>query len=129
MGKYGQIAIEAARLAQKTKDPDEAWEVVSSKIFGKGTPSQLKGCPKSTFLGLCSEGKLKEIPAGNYTKSKKNKIYGLKALELLSKNTSFLDPNELWNKVLRAAGEDVTKQHNEQMDVVLELYKNNLLII
>lgn len=127
MGKYGQIAVEAARLVQKTKDPVEAWEVVSCKIFGKGTPSQLKGCPKSTFLGLCSEGKLKEIPAGNYTKSKKNKIYGLKALKLLTEHGSFLDPNELWTKVLKATGEDVNKQPNEQMDVVLALYKNDLV--
>jgi len=126
MGKYGQIAIEAARLAQKTKDPVGAWEVISSQIFGKGTPSQLKGCPRNTFLGLCSEGKLKEIPVGNYTRSKKNKIYGLKALELLSKNTSFLDPSELWIKVLQAAGEDLPKQHNEQMDVVIALWGTGL---
>ena len=45
--------------------------------------AQKKGCPRGAFLGLCEDGLVKGIPAGNYTVSKDNKAYAVRAAELL----------------------------------------------
>ncbi|WP_396020888.1 DUF6979 family protein [Clostridium estertheticum] len=37
-------------------EPREARKIVSIGLFGEGTSSQRKKCPKSYFLGLCEEG-------------------------------------------------------------------------
>jgi hypothetical protein len=49
--------------------------------------AQKKGCPRGAFLGLCEEGLVKGIPAGNYTTSKDNKAYAVRAAELLITGT------------------------------------------
>ncbi len=128
MGKYGESAIHAVELvvSGKIDYPDEAWDISTSEKFGKGTSAQNKGCPKGAFLGLCEEGLIKGVPAGSYTKSKKNKAYALKAVQILKENPAVrFDKRELWSKVM--AGED--KKHNEQMDVVTSLWINGLIVI
>ncbi|MFC2116973.1 DUF6979 family protein [Bacteroidota bacterium] len=128
MGRYGNVAVKAAQWAQKYGNPINAWEKFSIDEFGLGSPSQIKGCPKNAFLGICEEGKIQGVPSGRYTKSEKNKKYALSAIELLVQNPQFSDKLDLWNKVLLQTGEDPNKQHNEQMDVVLSLWKENLVI-
>ena len=123
---FAKVAILATHEAQKTGDPIIAWQNASVTVFGKGTSQQLKGCPKNTFLGLCEAGKIKGIPEGNYTRSLKNKSYAIKAAEILSEQ-GLMNPRDLWKKVLIQLNKNLSKKHNAQMDVVLALYKNNLL--
>ena len=106
--------------------PEEAWEAATIEIFGIGTSSQTKGCPKNTFLALCETGKVKGVIAGTYTQSVKNKGYAFKALELLHAEPSYSEkPNDLWKKI---QGE-VHKRHNSQMNVVLALCNNGLIVV
>ena len=126
MNKYGQAAVKAARMmsAGSTSSPQDAWERATSEIFGKGTPSQKKGCPKGAFLGLCEEGYVKGVPPGNYTNSTKNKRYAIQAVNLLRKDPTLSnDPKSLWALVMQ--GEP--KSHNSQMDVVVSLWMEGYL--
>ena len=102
MNKYGQAAIKAVDLieSKRVNTPGTAWEMATIEIFGAGTSSQSKGCPKSTFLALCETGKVKGIKSGVFTRSKKNKEYAIKALELLVDDPSLSnDPKILWTKI------------------------------
>ncbi len=126
MSKYGKAAIEAAKLATSKKglDPINAWQKATVKVFGKGTPSQLKSCPRGAFLGLCSVGLIKDLASGNYTRSKKNKKYAIDAITLLRKNPGLVsDKVRLWNEVVRGS----SKSHNEQMGVVIALWDNGFI--
>lgn len=126
MNKYGQSALKAVELIRNNdnKDPREAWNRATIEIFGRGSTSQQKGCPRSVFLGLCEEGLIKGVPEGNYCNSPKNKVYAIKAINLLKQNSDYLDDkNGLWNK---SVGE--YKAHNNQMDVVIALWEKGLII-
>jgi len=126
MGKYGQVAVQAARLAQKNLTPIEAWDRVCNHVFGEGSPSAKKSCPKHAFLGLCSAGKIKGIPKGLLPDSK-NSEYSIKAVEIIPTLSLPIGKKELWVKVLKKIGENQDKQHNEQMDVVMSLWKEGLI--
>jgi hypothetical protein len=126
MGKYGTAAVEAVRLYTRglAKSPRDAWEQATSKLFGRGTPAQRKGCPRDAFLGLCEEGLVKGIEPGDYTRSRKSKGYAVDAVTVLERRPSLADnQNRLWSEVL--AGEP--KQHNSQMDVVTTLWSSGLI--
>nr|WP_051348398.1 hypothetical protein [Peribacillus kribbensis] len=62
MGKYGTAAVQAAELLINftCKTPIDAWNEATTEIFGRGTHSQKKGCPKGAFLGICEAGLLME---------------------------------------------------------------------
>jgi len=123
--KYGKAAVECAKIlaAEKDSNPKSVWESVTKKIFGKETSSQKKGCPRNAFLGLCEEGLVKGVPPGNYTKSKLNKRYAVKAVDVLARNPDIrFTPESLWDKIVKGK-----KAHNHQMDVVLALWNNNLI--
>ncbi|WP_339319345.1 hypothetical protein [Paenibacillus sp. FSL R10-2734] len=129
MNKYGVVAIKAIELMKngELSEPPNAWNKAASDMFGEGTSSQRKGCPKNTFLGLCEEGLIRGVPKGNYTyrSDSLNKTYAIQAVELLKANPELAkDKNELWRKVIKG----VKKQHNSQMDVVLALWNNNLIV-
>jgi len=126
MVKYGEVATRAARLSQQQNgmNPVKAWNQAALEIFPDSESSQKKGCPKNAFLGLCEEGKVKDIQSGKYTRSLKNKKYALAALALLKHDPTLAnDKVTLWNKV--QSGND--KQHNYQMDVVVSLWKDDQL--
>jgi len=128
MGKYGEAAVKAVKLlvSGNVDRPKDAWEVATSEIFSKGTSSQRKGCPRNAFLGLCEEGKIKGIPPGNYTNSRKNKEYAIKAVQILQEIPALSsNPETLWNRVVERA----YKAHNQQMDVVTQLWNNNLIVV
>ena len=126
MSEYGKCALDAVKLIRSgyAVYPREAWEIASSKIFGRGTFSQIKGCPKDAFLGLCEEGLIKYIPAGSYTKSLKNKQYAIDAVSALGKNP---DLASNWKALWRLASRSENKTHNGQMDVVISLWTNGLI--
>lgn len=127
MGRYGEAAIRAAEKLQSggVFGPKDAWEKATSEIFGKGTSSQRKNCPRSAFLGLCEAGKVKGVPSGDYTRAKENKEYALKALQLLRERSDLSSsPEFLWSKAL----ENKTKTHNHQMDVVIALWESGVLL-
>lgn len=124
--KYGEAALEAVRLiiTGQVIVPRDAWHQATTKFFGHRTSSQEKGCPRDAFLGLCSEGLVARIDAGSYTRSKKNKQYAIKAAHLLKHHPELAtNPNKLWSAVIGSS----TKQHNQQMDVVISLWKQGLI--
>jgi hypothetical protein len=119
IGKYGEAAVKAARLAT---EPRGAWDAATVELFGEGTSSQAKGGPRDAFLGLCEAGVVRGVPRGNYTRSTKNKSYALDALKLLREDPALAaDPAALWQCV---AGD---KEHNQQMNVVISLWHNGLI--
>lgn len=124
MSKYGVVAIKAVEMSNDGFLPDEAWLHAAKEVFGDSVSSVKKGCPKSAFLGLAEERAIKGIPAGNYTKSKKNKSYALTAFELLKKHPGLTNSKkELWQSSCHSEH----KVHNGQMDVVIALWEHSLL--
>lgn len=123
MNKYGLTALKCAKNYKESYSLIEIWSNSAKEIFNTKS-SQVKSCPKNTFLGLCEEGFVKGIPKGNYTKSVKNKEYALKAVSILKANpkASYI-PKQLWDKL-----ELGDKRHNSQMDVVLALWENDLIV-
>jgi hypothetical protein len=65
------------------------------------------------------------IPAGTYTRSRDNKQYALRAVELLVAEPSLADaePKILWDRVM----DGEPKAYNSQMDVVLALWHSGLI--
>lgn len=126
MGKYGDAAVKAVRTYANRRSGSimDAWEIAVAEVFPQSRSSQIKGCPRGTFLGICESGSVAGVPAGIYTKSAKNKVYGMKAVALLRRNPQYAnDPAALWEQVM--AGE--TKVPNHQMDVVTSLWRNGLV--
>jgi hypothetical protein len=67
---------------------------------------------------------VKGIPPGQYTTSKDNKAYAVRAAALLAEGTQSWSTSALWQAVTN----DPEKTHNSQMDVVLALWKNGLIV-
>jgi hypothetical protein len=121
--KYGLTAIKALEIYKVEESLRESWFSAAVELF-ESESSQKKGCPRSTFLGLCAEGLVKGIPKGNYTKSVKNKDYALRAVVILKQNRhTTYSPKELWEKL-----ELGDKRSNSQMDVVLALWYKDLIV-
>lgn len=126
MGKYGEAAIKAVRIIKEgnTTSVVDAWNRSVAEIFPHSESSQIKSCPRGTFLGLCESGMVVGIPAGEYTKSRDNKAYALKAVNFLRLDPMLVnDESVLWRKVI---GND-EKRANSQMDVVISLWRNGLV--
>ncbi|MBA6365772.1 hypothetical protein H4J56_08745 [Colwellia sp. BRX8-4] len=125
-GKYGLVALNAVNKLNSMKEiaPSNAWDEAAAFVFPTQLSSRKKGCPRSSFLGLCEEGKVKGVKSGNYTSSKANKAYANDAAELL-KNSPKLTTKELWGKVISNAE---PKAHNSQMNVVAALFHEGHLI-
>jgi hypothetical protein len=124
VNKYGQAALNAVNLIQhkQASTPMDAWQIATSELFGNGTESQKKACPKGAFVGLCEDGLIRGIPKGNYAVRsglQKNKGYAVKAVELLKENPALGDDKKvLWEAVING---EVMKS-NSQLDVVLALW-------
>lgn len=126
MGKYGEAAVKAVRTYTNGRAGSimDAWDIAVAETFPESQSSQVKGCPRGTFLGICESGIVFGIPAGQYTNSAKNKAYGLKAVAILRRNPhAASDEAALWKQVIGAE----TKVANCQMDVVTSLWKNGLV--
>ena len=129
-GKYGLAAIAAVNLVRDKviNDPRKAWkEAVNShskKEYDVKNKSGPKECPTGTFLGLCEEGLINGIPKGYYTNSKKNKAYGIAAVEILKKNPSLANNKDhLWKLI---PNKTATYQ-NCQLDVVIALWNEGMI--
>ena len=122
--KYGETAIVTLKRYNADKILRTLWNTVAEELFDSRT-SQNKGCPRSTFLGLCEEGLVKGVSKGNYkSNSTINKNHGIEAVDFLKKNKiEFISSKDLWSK-LNVSG----KSHNSQMDVVLALWYENLIV-
>ena len=67
---------------------------------------------------------MKGIPPGHYAASKDNKNYAVRAAELLLEGSRKWSRSELW----QAVTEDPSKKENHQMDIVLALWKHDLIV-
>jgi hypothetical protein len=122
--RYGEAALIATRGSAAGADPVARWDNAMETLYPTSQAARKKGCPRGAFLGLCEEGLVKGIPAGQYTASKHNKAYAVRAARLLLEGTRKWSVSELW----RAVTDDPEKTHNSQMDVVLALWKNGLIV-
>lgn len=131
MGNYGRAAVKATQLitAGKAKSPLDAWRKSTVALFGKGTSSQKKSCPRDAYLGLCESGLVRGVQPASYTKSVDNKAYAVAAAQLLRRNPSLkaLGNIALWRRVLKHLNASLTKAHNQQMDVVKTLFSHGLI--
>jgi len=92
MNKYGDVADQAAQMAKNGVSPEGAWDQAVLEVFPTQESSRKKSCPRSAFLGIASEGCLNGVPKGDYTKSKKNMDYAIRALKIVAEN-----PSRVWN--------------------------------
>ena len=123
--RYGEAALMAARQGPSANaNPVARWESAMERLYPTSPAARNKGCPRGAFLGLCEEGLVKGIPAGHYTKSKDNKAYAVRAAALLTEGTQSWSRSTLWQAVTN----DPEKTHNSQMDIVLALWKNDLIV-
>ncbi len=125
--KYPEIALCAVDQLHRNADikPSEAWNKAACIFYPENESARTKSCPKSSFLGLCEKGFVRGVEAGSYlTKgSEKNKKDAIKGLELLRKDCSLSkrSERELWQQIAPQ------KTYNQQMDVVLALFKAGYL--
>ncbi|OYW70860.1 MAG: hypothetical protein B7Z37_29465 [Verrucomicrobia bacterium 12-59-8] len=128
MTTYAKTALQAVKLyySKAAGNPSAAWKM-AAEICVPTLEGREKGCPKGAFLGLCEEGWVVDVPSGNYTKSKLNKNYAVQAVRLLRSNPHLAnDVATLWGEVMRG-GDDESKRHNQQMDVVVALWNAKLI--
>ena len=128
MGVYGESAVRAVELIRtgECPDPPAAWERAAGEICCSPITAA-KNCPRCAFLGLCEEGLVEGVPAGNYTTSILNKQYALDAVTFLRQvqesgtGEPVPSPADLWREV----GPDIA--HSGQMDVVVALWKEGYI--
>jgi hypothetical protein len=123
--KYGEAALIAARMEThgKAVTPQSRWQEATQKLYPTSPSAQRKGGPRCAFLSLCEAGLVKGIPSGQYASPNKDKAYALRAVALLNAGTH-KTVTTLWAEV--TDGESLP--HNSQMDVVLALWKNDLIV-
>lgn len=124
MIKYREAAVHAVSLvtAREGDHPVTAWEKSTKKVFPSSTHLRDKGCPKGAFLGLCNEGLIKGIDAGEYAKATKNGAYAVKAIAILKRNRFLVSqPDLLWKKIAPSI------THNHQLEVVIGLWEAELI--
>jgi hypothetical protein len=123
--RYGEAAIMAAKgIGSATGDPKVRWENALLRLYPTSPAARKKGAPRGAFLGLCEEGLVSGIAAGRYTPPTENKSYAVKAAALLLEGAERWSITTLWKEVTK----DAPKEHDCQMDVVLALWKNNLIV-
>jgi hypothetical protein len=125
ISKYGEAAVLAVGMGNHSGfTVQERWSAATEKMFPESISSQQKNCPRGAFLGMCEAGLVKGIPQGHYTRSKDNKGYALKAIDLLMGGGEYSTPLSLWKLVVN----NRNISHNSQMDVVVALWEKGLII-
>jgi hypothetical protein len=122
--RYGEAAILAARQGASGGNPMAQWEKALEKLYPTSPVARQKNGPRGAFLGLCEEGLVKDVPAGDYSSSKDNKAYAVRAVALLTAAEQHWSKSALWHGVTGGA----EKQENGQIDVVLALWNNDLIV-
>ena len=115
--KFGECAIQAYKKMRKEKcSALEAWITTAEELFGVGSSSSKKGCPKNDFLGVVDV---------NHKKSK-NADYAVEILKRLNRN-----PGESFEKIPKAKfwKEEMKQEisHNSQIDVVFALWSKGYI--
>jgi hypothetical protein len=100
------------------------WELALEKLYPTSPVARKKGAPRGAFLGLCEDGLVQGIPAGDYSASKLNKGYAVRAIALLLEGAQHWSKSALWQSVTDGSG----KEENGQIDIVLALWNNNLIV-
>jgi len=122
--RYGEAALMAAgREFSAPSNPIVRWDSAMERLYPTSPTARRKSCPRGAFLGLCEEGLVKGIPAGQYTASKENKAYAVNAAALLAEEKQSWSASGLWRAVANPE-----KTHDSQMDVVLALWKNGFIV-
>jgi hypothetical protein len=122
--RYGEAALIAGRQGSSGGvSPVARWESAMKKLYPTSAAARNQSSPRGAFLGLCEEGLIKGIPAGRYQASKDNKAYAVHAVALLAEGEQTWSVSSLWKKVA-----DPSRTHNHQMDVVMALWKNDLIV-
>ena len=123
--RYGEAALMTARQ-RSTNDasPVARWESAMTMLYLTSPAERKKGSPSGAFLGLCEEGLVKGVPVGHYAASADNKAYAVRAVALLTEEKQSWCTTTLW----RAVEDDPGRTHNGQMDIVLALWKNDLIV-
>jgi hypothetical protein len=107
-----------------SSNPAARWEEAMRSLYPTSPAAREKGCPRGAFLGLCEEGLIKDIPAGDYTASKEDKAYAVHAATLLAGDNENWSISTLW----QAVANNPEKTHSNQMDIVLALWNNGLIL-
>jgi hypothetical protein len=121
--RYGEAALIAAKGPSGIQ-PSARWESALEKLYPTSPVARMKGGPRAAFLGLCEEGLVQGIPAGDYDASKDNKSYAVRAAALLREGTQRWSKSALWQAVTDGSG----KNETGQIDVVLALWNNGLIV-
>jgi hypothetical protein len=122
--RYGEAALLAARRESANGlTPLARWQNAMETLYPTSSTARRKAGPRGAFLGLCEEGSVKGIPPGQYAASKDNKAYAVRAVALLAEGTQKWSTTALW----QAVSNNPDKTHDSQMDVVLALWKNDLI--
>jgi hypothetical protein len=123
MTGYGRASLTAVKACRRNPacSPVDAWEAAVEKEFASAS-SRDKPCPRGAFLGLCEAGLVSSIPAKSYTASVLNKSYATAAVTILRKNPGLAENRlALWRRIS-------PKQHNQQMDVVVTLWRAGFIV-
>lgn len=123
---YQSAAVEAASLIASNSGcgPAKGWSAAVAHQFPASASLRSKGCPRGAFLGLCEEGFVIGVAAGDYTRSKRNKAYAVAAVRLLFREPALAENiPTLWDRVLNGEA----KVHNHQMNVVIGLWNAGLI--
>jgi hypothetical protein len=130
MSAFGHVALIARSLiVVRNLAPLDAWISAAAIVFPESKSNQEKGCPRGAFRGLCAAGLVIGVPPSDPSDINTNGQYAVAAVRLLRENPALRDQSKLvlWRATLEAVGADVGKQHNSQMDVVLELVERNCI--
>jgi hypothetical protein len=122
--RYGEAALIASqKCSSGTIHPVASWEAAMNQLYPTSPVARKKSAPRGAFLGLCEEGLVKGIPPGHYTAPRDHKDYAVRAARLLLEGSRKWSRSELW----QAVTDDPEKTENHQMDIVLALWKHDLI--
>ncbi len=130
VGKFGKIAVVAAELLKSNNsfknNPIKAWDEANVLVSSfENKKCYNKDCPKNTFIAICNEGLLKNVPSGNYGNPRDNREYALLAVKILS-GSNITEPKKLWVRILKELAK--TKTENGQADLILSLWTNGYIV-
>ena len=121
--RYGEAALLAARMQTYGKAilPEERWQHAVGELYPTATAAQKKAAPRGAFVGLCGAGMVQGVGASAGAHGNRNGDYAVEAVRLLRAG-NHKTVTQLWQAVAPAGS-----IHDSQMDVVLALWKNNLI--
>ncbi len=123
MAIFEQATLEAVKLlnSKEVEHPAAAWRIALFKL-GASESMIDKSCPLHTFLDLCNQGYIKNIPKATSKLSENGKM-ALKAIDILISNNWVIDNKQVfW-------AEHFHKSYENQLDIIFALKNNDLLII